>query len=517
MKNGRSRKALALLLAGCLALLTGCSGQTAEENTPLQTLAPASVGYSAPDGDNMPERTVTHQLYLPGSSDLHLVPRETRLSVSDLNDEVLQLVLALLAYESDAEVTHLGGEWQLSLYGTDPLEYSDGICTINLGTSALQMSHRDFYKTCVAIATTLCDLDSISFVNVLVADQSVGLDITGNLAMGSLTGHPEENLPVLWEQMEAKRTPLGDDLSKTPLSSLATLYFPLPDARGIGCENRILNFDGQTPQQLAAGLLKELDQLIRENAGAEEETPGLLDSLLHDPVISELEDGGRLITLSFREETSAWMLGMGTDMPCMLAAVTSTMTTFIPGIAAISVRIGDKPITELHSATFGGMTVLGGLLRRNMFVDYLMGSTTVFFARGGKLCRCDQPVNRRMTDIPRAQLNALLAGPAPLQRQEGIAATMPENVREEDILGISVENDTLLINLSENFRTEILTGGAEKEALLCYSMVNTLCENSGLKKVCFFFEGAQEETIAGEIYWAGVFCYNPGLSESDRG
>ena len=45
--------------------------------------------------------------------------------------------------------------------------------------------------------------------------------------------------------------------------------------------------------------------------------------------------------------------------------------------------------------------------------------------------------------------------------------------------------------------------------LLCYAIVNTLCRNTGMKKVCFFFEGQQEETIAGEIYWAGVFFYNP--------
>jgi hypothetical protein len=30
-----------------------------------------------------------------------------------------------------------------------------------------------------------------------------------------------------------------------------------------------------------------------------------------------------------------------------------------------------------------------------------------------------------------------------------------------------------------------------------------------MKRVCFFFEGEQTERIAGEIYWAGEFLYNP--------
>ena len=47
--------------------------------------------------------------------------------------------------------------------------------------------------------------------------------------------------------------------------------------------------------------------------------------------------------------------------------------------------------------------------------------------------------------------------------------------------------------------------------LLCYAMVNTLCENTGMKRVCFFFEGEQAEWISGEIYWAGEFLYNPEL------
>ncbi|MBP3720179.1 MAG: GerMN domain-containing protein, partial [Clostridia bacterium] len=59
--------------------------------------------------------------------------------------------------------------------------------------------------------------------------------------------------------------------------------------------------------------------------------------------------------------------------------------------------------------------------------------------------------------------------------------------------------------------------GRERETLLCYSMVNTLCENTGARKVCFFFEGEQVESIAGLIYWAGVFDVNNGLCEASYG
>ena len=48
-------------------------------------------------------------------------------------------------------------------------------------------------------------------------------------------------------------------------------------------------------------------------------------------------------------------------------------------------------------------------------------------------------------------------------------------------------------------------------------MVNTLCKNTGMKRVRFFFEGEQVEYVAGTLYWAGEFMYNIGLAEKGLG
>ena len=107
--------------------------------------------------------------------------------------------------------------------------------------------------------------------------------------------------------------------------------------------------------------------------------------------------------------------------------------------------------------------------------------------------------------------------PDSTEQEEGISATLPETVREDDILGIAAEGDTLLVNLSESFRAEIQEKGGDAETLICYSMVNTLCRNTGMKRVRFFFEGEQVEYVAGTIYWAGEFMYNIGLAEKGLG
>lgn len=512
------KKAICLLLVLCCVLsLTGCTGRGIEEDkTPVPTLRPAEARFTAPDGDGIVAEDREYRMYLPARDGMRLVSRSVYLEAANLNDTAEMLVRSLISFEGDTEAKKLGGQKTLDLYGSHPIEISGGVCTINLTSSMLQLSLSDYYKNCLALATTMCEIDGINSVNVLVADQSVALDISGNLPMGTLIAHQGENIAVLWEQMEAKRTPLGQNTSKNPLNSLATLYYPLPDSRGVGCTIRMVNFEGQTPGQLAKGLINAVSDVRRSMTGGQS-FPELKDLLIHDPVSSELGDGTHLITLSLREGTESRLAEGKTDLACFAAAMVYTMTTFIPGVTAVCIRIGDKPVTELRTGRFDPVTALGGLVTRSAAEPFLMSSVTVYFERNGILCECERPVARRYADSLRAQMRALIDGPDSTEQEEDIAATLPEAVREDDILGIAAEGDTLLVNLSESFRAEIQEQGRESETLICYSMVNTLCRNTGMKRVRFFFEGEQVEYIAGTIYWAGEFMYNVGLAEKGLG
>ena len=506
------RRVLSLALAA--AVLTA-GGSGLGENLP--TLPPAVQEFSAPDGDYSTGEASLWTLYLPGKNGLHLVAQHVQNTPGLLQSEELEAVTReLLSFSSNSMVDAVGGDTALSLYGDNPIEYSGGVVTVNLGSSALGLSYRAFYTMSLALAATLCEMDQVRCVNILVAGQSVGLDITGTLAMGSLVAHPGENLPVLWEQLDAKKTPLSGNAEDTPLTSYMTLYFPLENGQGITCENRTVTMPGQTPKQMTETVLESLSQGTTYVSGVPD-MPDLNAMLMHEPLTSELADGGRMITLSFREGAEQEWKDRGVDPSCMAAAICYSLTTFIPGTAGVAIRVGDKPLTSLSSEKFGSVPVLGGLLRRAQFEPFLMGRTTVYFARDGMLVPVEKTVNRELADSPREQLTALLEGPDAREQAEGFAATLPGIVGEEDILGIGNQGDVMLVNLSESFRAEIQAWGREGETLLCYSMVNTLCANSGTRRVCFFFEGEQVEYIAGEIYWAGSFDYNTGLCEESFG
>ena len=179
------KKGVCLLLAlCCLLLLSGCTGQKTEEaRTPVSTLPPAEARYTAPDGDGMVTESREYSIYLPGRDGLRLVSRSVLLEAENLNDAVEKLMQQLLSYEGDKDALAMGGTKPLELYGTHPIEISGGVCTVNLTRTAKELKLSNYYKNCLAIATTLCELNDINGVNVLVEDESIPLDTPGYLPM----------------------------------------------------------------------------------------------------------------------------------------------------------------------------------------------------------------------------------------------------------------------------------------------------------------------------------------------
>ena len=504
------KRVLCLLAALCLlAVLGGCARQGGEEQAPVPTLAPAVVDYEAPDGDRIVGMSGDRTYYVPERGQPKLGVRSVHLEGTNLKDTVEALIRRVLSDVNGSGVFLNARD--LELYREAPVEISRGICTVNLSSSALQLEHDEYYRLAVALSTTLCGLDEIRWVNVLIAGQSKALDYSGWLPIGSLSGHAEENLAVLWEQVEARRTPVRGDAGRTPVSAQASVYWPMAGGRGVDIESRRISADGQTPSQLASVLLNAMSEIVRANNKSAEEIPDLWEYMVHEPVANKMEEGGKLITVSFREDIGELTEAWGTDLTCLEAAVTLTLTTFVPETAAVSIRVGDKPVTEVNSGNFRIGTIIGGLMRRGMFAPFLTGSTSVYFEKDGRLVKVEQSVDRESADSPRAQLVALMRGPDSADLEKGYTSPLPEGLREDDLIGIAPEGDTMVVNLSGRFREAIEAFGPEKETLLCYALVNTLCENSGMKRVCFFFEGSQVEEIAGGIYWAGEFMFNPDM------
>lgn len=500
------KKALLSLLL-CLTLLTSCAAPPVNQTT-APTLAPAISPYDAPYGDETLRYTGQAALYLPSRDGQKLIVRYEEIELRHDVHSARAILETLLRYPATEETASLGGGVNLSLYGSAPVEVSGSICTVNLSASALQLDRSDLYTVCLAIASTLCELPDIQYVNVLILGQAIAMDITGCLPLGTISPRPGEELPVLWEQMDARRAPLGQSPATVPVNATATLYFPLADGSGMVAETRALAFPGQDPQQLALELTNALSAGAQYTQGTAKALA--LSSLLTvDPIVTDLEDGGRLLTLRFNPGLEDRLRQEGVDTACFLAAVHRTLVTFIPLVSAVRVYVGDTQLTSLYSRVHGSTLLPEGVMLRAHFDAYLMRQVTLYMASGSQLQAIQRPMHHAQADSLLALTEQLMAGPTDGEAASGMAAPLPAGLTEEDVLGLGMENGTLLINLSTAFAQAIRS--SDHETLICYSMVNTLCEAAGVERARFFFDGQTVETLAGTLYWGGEFLRSPGL------
>ncbi len=516
-RKHRNRKILCALLCICLLpVLASCGENRYRSNELTAAFTEAETSYTAPDGDQETAAETEYMLYLPSNDGVRLMGRSVSLmTTGSETDDALALVNALLNAEADEKTNRVGGNVSLQLYGDDPVEVSNGVCTVNLGSSALQLESRDLYTLGLAMAQTLCQTETIGSVNLLVADRAVGLDIYENFPMGSLMPRPNEEIPTLWDQLSARMTPVGDDPAGTPYTGSATLFFPLTDGSGIMPEGRTLTFAGQTPQIQAEGLLNALSEGAMYLTDIPK-MPDLGSLQTHPPLVTELEEGGRLITLTFRNEFAKEMTDIGLDPACLTSAVAYTLMTYIPGVTTVHVRLAENELTGIRQAESGtGFT--GGLLNRKQLTPCLVSRKLIYLTDGESLIPVSRAMSRKESGVPRSLFALLMDGATESEEAEGITETLPVGLTEENVLGIALEDDRLLINLDEQFAQEIIRFGKDREQMLCYSIVNTLCKNTGATNVTFFFESQQRESLAGLIYWAGQFLYNPGIAADSAG
>lgn len=508
--NNRRFPRLMCLLCACL-MLAGCAGR---ENAPAAagvTLPPVENRREAPENDMNQSYDQTVLLYLPSLDGTRLiaVPETVRLSASRHSAEALCEVL--LAHEATEATASLGGETELSLSNTDAVEVSGNVATVSLAASALRLTHEELFVVGQALANTLCQFGDVSYVNVLIAGVQPGLDIAATLPAGCFQPNTREELATLWARASAPK-------SAARRAIAATLYFPAPAGKGILCEARTLSFSQITPGAMAVTLLEAL------SAGAEHlpgvpHCPELSGLLLGEPTLDET-GGMRRLVLRFGEALNANLLEAGITRSVMMASLVCTLTTFLPGLDGVEVQIGSERITALTpSGTFigAGETIAfsNGLMRRRDFSSFLLAHCTLYFANGqGTLTQVSRPIPFYETRSARALLNQLTMGPQSYDSVTGLSAVLPQGLRDADLLGVSLEGDTLLLNFSSQLTA--LASGMDigQERRMVYAMVNTLAQLPGIKRVSFYILGEQPDTFAGALFLPGDFLPNLNLTNA---
>ena len=494
------------LLAACL-LAGGCASREISTGVSV-TLPPVETRRAAPENDADQSYEQTVLLYLPSLDGTRLVAVPQQAVFSAARPNAQALCEMLFSHPGTENAAPVGGETTLSLMDTDAVEVSGDVATVSLGASALRLSHEELFAVGQAIANTVCQFGDIKYVNVLISGVQPGLNVAATLPAGSFQPNTREDLATLWARASAPQT-------AARRSFAVTLYFPAPSGKGVLCEARTLSFSDPEIPAMAATLLEAL-------SGGAEHLPGVpacpeLGRLLASAPALEETGGRRRLALRFREELNSALIDAGITRSVMVASLVYTMTTFLPGLDGVEISIGSERLTALTPSgtyTGAGETILfpEGMMRRRDFQGFLLGHCALYFANGeGKLIRVFRPIPYYETHNARALIQQLMLGPQPFDSQGGLLTVLPRGLREADLLGVSFEGNTMVLNFSSQLieLSSGMNGNAERR--MVYALVNTLAEIPGVRRVCFLIMGAQPETFAGEVFLPGDFLPNYNL------
>ena len=496
---------LALLLAVCLILLSGCRRQT-------QNAQPSAV-FALPEPEAVSEEMLLgeHQdgqlheavlFYIAADgTELTSIFRAVYIGEEDTLAEVILRELFNPPGSADLRPV-VPGETQLLSF-----ESANGIATVNLSIDAYSVqTEQELYLMHAAISATLMETGEFDGVNILIGGQS---EYAYRLPAGVMSRRSEGVVTAIAQlQTESDRFLNSDGSARGTITRDALLYFPDRSDDLLVPEVRRITFEDEN---YARALLFAL----REGPGPTEDSLAPLpkdeDPLLSEPGISITEKGMRMLDLSFTAALSAYLDAAGLSEDRFAAAITMTMCSFIPELDGVRIAIDGRLLEEVQ-VNGAPLRLRDGLHTRARYAGRV-GSVAQLYFTGptGGLVEISRGATQACAASPLLTLKQLFAGPV---GAEVASPALPEGVSEQDVLGISIKNGIARVNLSGNFYRQCQALDAREERNAVFSIVNTLCNFRQISGVRLCIEGNAANQLAQSIYLRSMLMYNPGILES---
>ncbi len=484
--------AAALALSGCVSVpLTQV--QTAGQVTlPEPSVTPPP----APTGDSWATRTAQVDLYYIDADQQQLSPLSRSIRLEG------DASVAAAALEQLLEGTDVAGLMPIAVEGVAlaGLEVSQGIALVDLSVDALELDGQGLCWMKAAIANTLVGLEGIEYVQVLVDGKE---ESAMNLPTGALTA-TNATLTALWAQQVADEERFAANPSTAQIQRRILLYF------AAGQDQRLL--PEVRPVILSSGnVAQDIIEALRQGPDTAHARAVLPQdaALTRAPEIATLEDGRRVLLVSFSQGLYEKLERDGLSLWQLVSALAHTLCRAIPQLDGITVGVDGQLITRLESGA-DRLVFEDAVIAPRNFDGAIARMGILYFSNGqGALTRVERAMDLVGAVTPRALLTQLIAGPGALDT--GAFPVFPQGVTEADLLGIRIENGCALVNLSSNLYRLCQDITQEQERNLIYSMVNTLCALEEVDRVRFYVGTAAVDSLAGWIYLKGELLPNPGL------
>ena len=208
-----------------------------------------------------------------------------------------------------------------------------------------------------------------------------------------------------------------------------------------------------------------------------------------------LKDTG-VLNIQFNVQPYAYTKSSSNGEALSAAAMTYTLTGMMP-IQGIEIEVADgKP-----AACF-----------RKNYTKYTGERITLNFPDKNTtmLTQVQRTVAQSDAQTLQTKMEELIRGPIETDSSDTWPA-FPEGVTTEDVLGLTLNGDVVVINFSANFRERVKAMTPNNEVMMVYSIINTMTESDGIKWVQFLFEGEHVDQLSGGINYRHPLMANPGL------
>lgn len=501
------RQKTAWLIAGAAVLLALCAGALMLARGGRVVLNNGYVGGAAepetavplaPIGDSRAERTRSVVVYYAADGYTRLVPAVRQVTVSSEASVYEAVASEALATPPEEGLLALGAS-DIQLLS---VEVSCGVATVDLSIDARRLDAQRLHMLRAALVNSLMELGGIRGVNVLIDGRE---ECIVRLPAGTMTRF-DNDLGEVWQQALAEESRAGDDKGEA-LERNVTLYFGSADGKYLLPEMRGVTIEGDDYLQ---AIVDQLFAGSTDTGACRRVLPSSCEYLRERPEIVTSDDGSKVAVISFAGAASEYFARNGISTALAMGSLTRSICGFVPEVEGLLCDIDGIVISELTddegrvSYTFDD-----GVMRSSDFDSLVGDMTTLYYpeAGGAGLVALETVMSRYDADNPRALLIRLMEQPD----KQGAASAWPEGVTDADVLGVRVEQDQVLINLSGAFYRACEGMTAQEARLLTYSIVNTMCSLQGIKSVRLYFDGERVDCLAGAISLRGPLLFSPGL------
>ncbi len=475
-----------LLVFLCIFSLTGCT-QTKKADV-QNTLPPVVDPYTATNGDFYYAQTLPFTLVTPHFMTSYK-QQEVMLPLNNLNDmdAVLDALLFSLPYED-------------KIKRLNSTVLSNGIATVNLSLSALKLQNHDLFALFQSIANTLCNLKNVEKVNVLVGNVSPGLDVGDTLPLGLFSKNLTDNPKTLYNRLLEERSLPFEQKNVHTIEG--ALYLPLKHAQGLIAQEKTLSFPSLEMDKIALSLLKEMEKSSFSHLPS---LSFITSYLAKDPAFVQTKQ--RQIELVFDESVNNAIMEHDITRFYFVSSVVMTLTSFMPNLQAVSIKIGNEQISALtppqNMVASSSMGFSDGFMRRSDFTPFVMQLYPLYFVdKAHNLVKTERALPPQIS--PRTLFEALIKGPEFSDTLPSLPV-FPFESTEAHLLGVSRTKDTLLLNLSTDFKTHLEQCSKEEEKALVYALVNTMTDTFPVQNVRFYVEGTQPPLMGPTLCGLGNF------------